>query len=63
MQIVDKPAADVTAYLYGTNDARRCAEAEDLMRKLHLNEQLHFSFVVRGQAEKLLWPEILKITT
>ena len=63
VQIVDKPAADVTAYLYGTNDARRCAEAEDLMRKLHLNEQLHFSFVVRGQAEKLLWPEILKITT
>ncbi len=36
-------------------------EARDLKQKLDLNEQLYFSHVVKGYAEKLQWPEISKL--
>ena len=36
-------------------------ESQTLFRALKLNEQLYFSHVVKGYAEKLHWPEISKI--
>ena len=36
-------------------------EAREMKQKLDLNEQLYFSHVVKGYAEKLLWPEISKL--
>ncbi len=36
-------------------------ESQDLFRKLQLNEQLYFSHVIRGYADKLCWPEVSKL--
>jgi len=48
MRIVDKSGGDLIAYLAGSNEATKVAEAEQLLRQLQLNESLYYSHVVRG---------------
>jgi len=52
---------DLVFYFVGHNEEKMDLEARNLFRSLALNEQLYFSHVIRGYADKALWPEIQKM--
>ena len=59
--MVDQPLGDLIFYFVGFNEEKYDVESRNLFRSLALNEQLYFSHVIRGYADKALWPEIQKI--
>ena len=60
-QLVDQSLGDLVFYFVGQNNEKTDLESRNLNRSLGLNEQLYFSHVIRGYADKLLWPEVNKI--
>lgn len=60
-KLVDQSLGDLVFYLVGFNQTDTNEELQKLFRALQLNEQLYFSHVIRGYADKLQWPEISKL--